>query len=160
MSKSNIELRSYLKTICEDLLAEINADRTTIRLDIPKLSIGVDLAIAEAVKIGVSTISNDSSLNQRDLETIRWLEKYRCPLIQSNFTVAPWPPSALIDLYGVKAQMLGPIIMDRNLIGWISVHSLTERAWSCREQNLLRDRANQLTVVLGEEFRQVFIFDD
>lgn len=150
MSKSKRQLRLHLQTICEDLLIKTNADRTTIRLDIPKLAIGVDLTIAEALRTGVASISNDSSLDQRDLETVRWLEAHRRPLIQSNFTVAPWPPLALIDLYGVKAQMLGPILIDSNLIGWISIHSLTERVWSSHEQNILHDSLDQVGIVLGD----------
>lgn len=46
-------------------------------------------------------------------------------------TANPSPPLELIDFYGVRAQMLGPIPRNDLLIGWISVHYiLGPRKWS------------------------------
>jgi maleate isomerase len=41
------------------------------------------------------------------------------------------PPKDLLKVYGVKAQMLGPLIWDHKLVGFISVHyTPSTRHWS------------------------------
>lgn len=123
-------LRSRLQDICERLLKATGADRTTLRVDVPEHDLGVDLTAAEALRAGVRSIRREGSLDQRRLNTVEWLEKHRRDLVQPHFHGDPMPPAALIDVYGVHAQMLGPVEYDGDMPGWLSVHSLTERDWS------------------------------
>jgi maleate isomerase len=45
------------------------------------------------------------------------------------------PPEALLRLYGVKAQMLAPVIRNGRLDGWVSVHETRRvRKWSRTDQ--------------------------
>ena len=49
----------------------------------------------------------------------------------------PEPPRALIDVYGVRAQMLGPVEDSGTLAGWLSAHSTTERDWTADDLRAL-----------------------
>lgn len=119
---------------CEELLAATGADRTTLRVDVPAHDLQVDLTAAEALRPGSRSIRREGSLDQRRLNTVEWLEAHRVDLVQPDFHGDPHPPQALIDVYGVHAQMLGPVQCDGDMTGWLSVHSLTERPW--REQDI------------------------
>lgn len=123
-------LRARLQDVVEELLRTTGADRTTLRLDLPAYGLHVDLPVAEATGPGTRSIRRDPSLPQRDLNTVRWLEEHRRPLVQPHFREDPSPPQALIDVYGVNAQVLGPVVRDGDLAAWLSVHSLSERPWT------------------------------
>ena len=129
------------RDVLEDLLSATAASRTTLRLDLPDKDLHVDRVVAEAVAAGVRSIGDDSSIDQRALPTVMFLEEERRPLVQDDCLAAdPAPPQALIDLYGVKAQMLGPLVRDDRLIGWISVHyTLGSREWSDEDVEALRE---------------------
>jgi maleate isomerase len=123
-------LGDQLASICNQLLRDTGADRTTIRLDTDELGLRVDLTAAEAVANGTPSIAADSSLDQRALDTVRWLAANRRVLVQDQFSEAPFPPPALVQVYGVKAQILAPILDGDALVGWVSVHSTHPRPWS------------------------------
>ncbi|MFJ6562057.1 GAF domain-containing protein [Streptomyces sp. NPDC091412] len=123
-------LRARFQEVLADLLAATGADRTTFRVDLPEHGLHVDLTAGEEHREGVRSIRRDASLDQRRLNTVEWLERNRTPLVQPHFEAIPHPPQALIDVYGVHAQMLGPVERDGALAGWLSVHSMEERGWS------------------------------
>jgi maleate isomerase len=141
-------LRAGLQPVCERLLGKTGADRVTVRADVPALVLAVDYPAAEAARGGVPRISRDGSLDQRRLETVRWLERRRTLLIQPSFTRPPFPPAALLGVYGVRAQMLAPIETGGALTGWVSVHSLTERDWAADDVTALRQAARDVATVL------------
>ncbi|WP_269495814.1 GAF domain-containing protein [Castellaniella sp. S9] len=143
------EVLAELDTILAELLVATSASRTTIRLDIPELNIGVDDVYAEATAPGVASLRLDSSLNQRSLATVQWLDRHRDLLIQEDCINAQVPPpKALMGVYGVKAQVLGPLVWRNQLVGWISVHHLPDtRPWSDRDIEAMRaamDKARSL----------------
>ncbi len=130
-------VRAEMQDVCETLLAATEADRTTLRVDLPEHDMHVDLTAAEALRPGVRPIRREGSLDQRRLNTVEWLEANRRNLVQPHFHGDPRPPQALIDVYGVHAQMLGPIQCGPSerpaMTGWLSVHSLAERHWRQRD---------------------------
>ena len=71
-------------------------------------------------------------------------------LIQRDcLTDEPVAPQELIDLYGVRAQMLAPIVRDDRLVGIISVHhATTPRDWSEDDVGALRDTAARVANTL------------
>lgn len=143
---------AQLDTILAALLQKTSASRTTIRLDIPHLNIGVDDVYGEASAPGVSSLRLDSSLNQRSLATVLWMDKHKRMLIQDDCinTDVP-PPSALIGVYGVKAQVLGPLMRNDHLQGWISVHYIPgTRQWTQVEVDALQEAMDQTTTLLEQ----------
>ncbi len=129
--KSAAELMRSFDDITRDLLAKTAASRVTIRLDDPSRNFHIDGVVSEALAPGVRSLKGETSLDQRAAATARWIESRRRVLVQNDFTSPdPAPPRELMDLYGVKAQMLGPVIRDGRLTGWISVHDTTgARDW-------------------------------
>ncbi|MDT7566450.1 MAG: maleate isomerase [Pseudonocardiales bacterium] len=122
--------RAAFQDVVDELLAATGADRTTLRVDLPEHGLGVDRTAAEGLGPRVRSIRRDASLDQRGLNTVRWLAEHGRVLVQPHFRADPRPPDALIDVYGVRAQVLAPLRGAGGLLGWLSVHSLTERAWS------------------------------
>ena len=141
-----------LDALAEQLLETTAGDRVTARIDLASKRLAVDRTAVEAHRRGVGYIANDSSLDQRALETIVWLEENRRPLVQPRFDVAPFPPTALIELYRVRAQMLGPIEREGRLVGWLSVHQLEERAWSPSDVAALEAACAQVSNELESTF--------
>lgn len=129
------------QSILEELLAATTASRTTLRMDLADMGFHVDKVAAEAVAPGVRPIGGDSSLDQRSLPTVRFLEERHRILVQGDCLMAdPAPPPELIELYGVRAQMLGPLVRGQRVIGWISVHyTAGPREWSEEDVSALRD---------------------
>ncbi|MER6983920.1 GAF domain-containing protein, partial [Streptomyces carpinensis] len=141
-------LRARFQEVLTDLLAATGADRTTFRVDLPEHGLHVDLTAGEAHRQGVRSIRRDASLDQRRLNTVEWLERNRTPLVQPHFEAIPHPPQALIDVYGVRAQMLGPVERDGALAGWLSVHSMDERDWSAADTAALATATDRIHGVL------------
>ena len=137
--------RHRLQALCDDLLATTGADRVTVRLTDPGLGVDVALPAAEAVGPGVRSIRWDPSLDQRALETVRWVDEHRRPLVQPDFGRPPFPPDALRDVYGVSAQLLAPIGADvaGPVPGWVSVHSLLPRRWTAAEEETVAAAASR-----------------
>lgn len=146
---SSGQLRSALQPVAEQLLQETAADRTTFRLDSPGHHLGVGLAAVEAVRSeAMRSLRHDASLNQRGMNTVMWMEKERRNLIQPNFDEEPKPASGLIDVYGVQAQMLGPIVRGGDMVGWLSAHSIERRDWSDRDVAALEHAVAQVHDVM------------
>jgi maleate isomerase len=112
-----------LDAILAALRDATGAARVTLRLDVPGRRLHSDDVAAEALAPGVKSLRGQTSIDQRAAGTIRWLDANRRILIQPDLRgVDPAPPRELVELYGATAQMLGPIVRDDRLIGWLSVH--------------------------------------
>jgi maleate isomerase len=135
------ETISDLQHILEDLLQLTDASRTTLRVDIPEQNSNIDAPLIEVLAPGIRSIKSLAKLEQRKLPTVMFMEENRCNLIQedcANSDVSP--PKDLIQVYGVKAQMLGPLVWDHKLVGFISVHyTPSTRHWSQNEITALDD---------------------
>jgi maleate isomerase len=126
--------------IVAGLLEEIAASRTTLRLDVEGKNFP---AVAEALATDVRPIRQDDSLDQRGAATAQWLMRTHEILVQDDCASAdPPPPKPLLDAYGVKAQMLAPIVDEGTVVGWISVHYVpSTRAWTDGDVAALRAAA-------------------
>lgn len=133
-----------------NLLQATSASRTTIRLDIPKYGLNVDDVYAEATTKGVASLKLDSSLNQRSLATVQWMETYRKTLVQADCVNAEVPaPKALIGVYGVRAQVLSPLVWHGHLVGWISAHYVPgTRHWKAHDISAMEDAVKQARAIL------------
>ena len=144
---------AQLEDIMEELRQVTNGSRSTLRVDIPAHNCEVDTVCAESVAPGIAQLKLNSSLNQRSLATVQWLEANRKPLIQSDCAnAAVKPPKTLMDTYGVKAQMLICLTAgDDQMIGWISVHYIpSTRTWSESDVSALENAAAKVRTVLQQ----------
>ncbi len=142
-----------LERIMATLREATGGSRTTLRIDIPEHNCEVDTVCAESVAPGIAELKLNSSLNQRSLATVQWLEANRKPLIQDDCAnAAVKPPKALMNAYGVKAQMLIPLESQAgDVIGWISVHYVPgTRQWSDADIAALKSAAQQVREILQQ----------
>ena len=129
-------MQATFNAILADLLAETNASRTTLRLDDTALGFSVADVAGEARLTTEKSLRGQTSINQRAAPTAQWIEQHRRLLVQNDFSLPGLrPPAALLGRYGVKAQMLAPVIRDGRLDGWVSVHETRQvRKWSTTDQ--------------------------
>ena len=140
-----------LELIMAELREATDGSRTTLRLDVAAHNCQVDTVCAELVAPGIAELKLNSSLNQRSLATVQWLETHRKPLIQNDCAeAAVKPPKALMEIYGVKAQMLiGLTAQDDTVVGWISVHYVPgTRVWGDADVAALQAAAVRVRGVL------------
>ena len=135
-----------LNRILRDLLERTDASRVTLRVDIPERGFDVITPVAEARIPEALSLMEESSLNQRGTETVKWMVRERRVLVQNDvFTDAPAAPQALVEVYKVRAQMLGPLFRDDWLAGWISVHNNDRpRVWRQEDIDALKGATQEI----------------
>ena len=129
-----------------------SASRTTLRLDDAQYGFHVDDVVGEALAPGeTKSLRGQTSINQRAAATAQWVEKNRRLLVQADLARdEPRAPEALIRAYGVRAQMLAPIVREGRLDGWISVHEArTSRTWTATEQAAVLKAAEEVLRALA-----------
>ena len=114
-------------TVLGELFTELRPARTTLRLEVAGMNFP---CIAEVVAAGQRAMTEDNSIDQRAAATATWVMEQRQVLVQADVSVGPPPPPALIEAYGVRAQVLAPIVAGDRAVGWLSVHSDHVRAWT------------------------------
>lgn len=141
---------AVLHEILGELISDVNASRCTLRLDLPERSLAVNAPAAEAVATGVSSVASDTDLDQWSLSTVQWLERHKRILVQDDLSSTELKvPAVLTDRWGVKAQMLGPIVQADRLVGWISVHQVGRpRHWSADDEAALIRAVDRVGQVL------------
>lgn len=144
------EVLNRFQEIIENVFNETNASRTTLRIDMPEHGCHVNGAVAEAVAPGVNCIKTETSLQQRKAATAIWLEENRRVLVQDDCLSGELrPPIELVNAYGVKAQMLGPIEWKGDLIGWVSVHYIpSTRKWSEHDVQAIKNSCDSVLELL------------
>jgi maleate isomerase len=127
-----------------ELLEQTGASRVTVRLD---KAGEVFPVVAEALAEGARSIAGDASIDLRGSATFRFLEREQRNLIQEDCSSGEFPaPPELIEFYGVKAQMLAPLVRDGRLVGILSVHyAPATRVWTSQEVAALDTAAARIT---------------
>ena len=118
-----------------------------MRLDLPDQDSGLDTVVAEAIAPGVRSLMDDTSIrNLRGVSTVRFLEEHRKVLVQNDCVAGdPAPPPELIEHYGVRAQMLAPIVREGRLAGIVSVHHARgPRDWSSEDVAVLQEAVERV----------------
>jgi maleate isomerase len=122
-------MSSVFEQIAAELLESTGASRVTIRLDKPG---EVYPVVAEALAPGIRSIRGATEIDLRKAATFQFLDREQRTLAQRDCLVdEPAVPAALIELYGVRAQVLAPVVSDGRLSGIVSVHhAATVRDWT------------------------------
>ncbi len=116
--------------VLAELFAALRPARTTLRMDVPGMNFP---CVAEVVADGQRAMTEDNSIDQRAAATATWVMETRKVLVQPDVSAGPPPPEALVTAYGVRAQVLAPIVAGQESVGWLSVHSDRPRAWTSEE---------------------------
>ena len=117
-------LKRQMGEVLDELRRDGNGSRTTLRLDDIRRGWSVEFPCAESLGPDAPSMKSDLLTHHRSAATARWLERNRRTLIQPDLTNSDPPgPWALVNVFNVKAQMLGPILReDGHVLGWISIH--------------------------------------
>jgi len=143
--RSTAEIAARFDEILATLRAAASAARATLRIDWPAHGFDSDDVAGEALAPDVKSLRGQTSIPQRAAGTIRWLDRERRVLVQTDLRGAdPAPPPALLAVYGATAQMLGPLVRGGQLVGWVSVHHTGgPRAWQPHEVAALEGRSRR-----------------
>ena len=112
------------EAILQGLLKETNASRTTLRIDLPQFGLNVNAPAAEALALDGM---HQPSLDQRKAVAIPWLEKNRRVFVENdclNTTPDVAPEKEVTGVYGIRSEMVAPVIRKDDLTGWVSVHNV------------------------------------
>jgi maleate isomerase len=135
-------LGATFDTLLISLLAQTGASRATLRLDDEALGLHSDDVVAEALAPGEESMRGAGGINHRAAETAQWLERHRTLLVQNDFDSGPIAPEKLRQHFGVKAQMLAPVIRAGRLDGWVSIHEAkAKRQWSDADKAAIMEAA-------------------
>lgn len=145
-----------LQEIAEELLRETGASRTTIRLEVVP---GGELeVVAESTAPGVESLRGKPTVRREPRSSPGPFEVMQAELrviVQDDVvTSAPAFPE-LVDLYGVRAQLLAPIVRGGRLAGVVSVHDAELRKWTEQEIDALRNAAARVQSEVGRTGRSV-----
>jgi aerobic carbon-monoxide dehydrogenase small subunit len=125
-----------LRAVVEELLRATGASRTTLRL---ARAGAVFPVVAEACAPGVQPMRGDNSIDLRAAPTFRAVHDELRVVVQEDVTKSPLPtPPEVVALYGVRAQMLAPVVFEGRCQGTISVHDTNgPRQWTREEREAL-----------------------
>jgi maleate isomerase len=142
-----------LDEVMDVLRVKTGGSRTTLRMDDSRHNCHVDRVAAESLAPGIPSLRPNTSLNQRALKTCIYLNETGEALVQPDTINAPIaPPKALMTVYGVKAQMLIPLMSPEGEAGaWISVHYVpSTREWSESDVAALHSAGRDVCDILRE----------
>jgi maleate isomerase len=130
-----------LERIAAGLLSATRAGRVTVRLDLPG-PVTYPVA-AEACAPGVAPIRGDTSVDLKTAPTFTAVAEELRTVIQDDvLTAEPPTPPEVVARYGVRAQMLAPVVRDGRCVGTLSVHQLERpRTWSAADRQALEAAA-------------------
>ena len=150
MTKDRPALLVRLEAIVTTLRNETDASRTTLRLDDTSLGFHIDDVVVEALEPGEKSMRGVGGINHRGAATGQWLEHHRRLLVQDDLSRGePKAPQGLTQGFGVKAQMLAPVMRDGRVDGWVSVHEAkSTRAWTEADQAAAMRAAEQVLQTL------------
>jgi maleate isomerase len=150
VTKDRPALLAQLEAIVTALRNETDASRTTLRLDDTSLGFQIDDVVVEALEPGEKSMRGVGGINHRGAPTGQWLERHRRLLVQEDLSRGETKaPQGLTQGFGVKAQMLAPVMRDGRLDGWVSVHEAkSTRTWSEADQAAAMRAAEQVLQAL------------
>ena len=139
---------AVFQEVLETLLRQTQASRSTLRLEKPDGDFPV---VAEALSPGNRSIRGGAGIAVRESATFAFLERERRFLIVSDCrTSEPPTPTELMDFYGVRAEMLAPIVAGGRIIGIVSVHLAGEtRQWTPAQIEALAHATARIVAALG-----------
>lgn len=127
---------AVFERVVRTLLIETSASRTTLRLDAPDSSFPV---VAEACAPGIRSMRDVVVPDLSSSGTYEYLMRRKRILIQGDcLKTRLAPPQSAIEEFGLRAQMLAPIVVEDRVVGIISVHQVGEtRSWKTNDKAAL-----------------------
>jgi maleate isomerase len=143
------ELEASYERVLEELREATDASRVTLRLDTPGQLFPV---VAEVLAPGVNSIRDVTHIDLRAAKTFQFVEREKRMLIQEDCAAGDHPaPPEVLEVYRMKAQMLGPLVRDDRLVGVVSVHyAPSTRRWSASDVRALENAVARIQELLPQ----------
>jgi maleate isomerase len=135
-----------LDALAEALRLATVASRVTIRF-----AAGERFPVtAESCARGVASL-RDAHLDPRGSATFEYLSRERRILVQDDVSRHDLaPPAELVAAYGIRAQMVAPVVVRDELRALVSVHeSKGARTWTSADRQALARAASDVARFLG-----------
>ena len=130
------------------------ACRTTLRFESAELGFRVDDVCAESVREGLNSLKGETSIDQRRGVAFQWLDRHRRVFVERDcLNAAPEvaPEREVIEIYGVRAEMVAPLIEAGRLAGAVSVHyTRGARDWTALEIATVESACKEILGILDE----------
>jgi len=142
------------RDIVDRLRVGTGASRTTIRVDLARLGLEVDTVAAESRAAGVRALEGQRTPGARDGAAARWLRENRRPFVMED-CLNPWAPEVapedyVIDLYGIRAEMVCGVFRGDAMVGIVSVHDTHgARAWSDDDVAMIERACDDVRAILA-----------
>ncbi len=102
----------------------------------------------------MNSLRNETSVDQRKSAAFRWLEKHRRVFVENDCLNADpevAPGREVLEIYGLRSEMVVPLIRDGELMGCVSVHDTKgPRVWKDDEIAAIQDGCKNVQRVLDE----------
>jgi maleate isomerase len=147
-----------LQKLADELLVAMNASRITIRLDVPEVHPYFPV-FGEATVLGVRPLKDEAHTHTGlpQAPTFLYVQNEKKILVQEDVTTSPPAFPELVDDYGIRAQLLAPIIKDGELVGVVSVHYADgPRKWSDAEFKTLHNLSARVHRELGLDVPEIY----
>jgi maleate isomerase len=138
MTSGEAENEHRLQSIADELRLATGASRTTIRGPMPGEETTIAL-LAESLADGIESMHGGPQAGIVEAETYTYLRETLEILVQPDCARGPKPPETLTDGYGIRAQLLGPLVVGATVIGTVSVHQKdSTRNWTSSDIEALK----------------------
>ncbi len=141
--------------IVDGLRADTGASRTTIRVDCAPLGLEMETVAAESRDDGVRALKGQRTPDLRNGAAVRWLRKNRRTFVMED-CLNPWAPEVapedyVIELYGIRAEMVAGVFRGDDMVGIVSVHYTNgARAWSDDEVVMIERACEEVRAILDD----------
>jgi len=142
-----------LRDIANKLRDDTGAGRTTIRIDCAPLGLDVEEVAIEARDDSARPLEGKRTPDVRNGAAVRWLIANRRTFVMED-CLNPWDPEVapedyVIELYGIRSEMVSGVFRGDELVGIVSVHfTRGTRTWTDDEIALIERAAADVLAVL------------
>ena len=149
------DARAAFRDIADRLRDDTEAGRTTIRIDCAPLGKGVEEVAIEARDGSARPLEGKRTQDVRNGAAVRWLVKNRRTFTMED-CLNPWddavaPEDYVIELYGIRSEMVSGVFRGDDLVGIVSVHyTRGVRTWTDDEIALIERACAEVLVVLDK----------
>lgn len=131
-----------LRGIADRLRDDTDASRTTIRVDCSSLRLELETVAVESRDDSARALEGQRTPNARESAAVRWLCANKRTFVMED-CLNPWDPEVapedyVINLYGIRSEMVSGIFRGESLVGIVSVHyTKGARAWRDEEVGMI-----------------------
>ncbi len=150
----NETMRAF-RDIVDGLRADTGTSRTTIRVDCAPLGLEMETVAVESRDDGVRALEGKRTADVRSGAAPRWLRENRRTFVMED-CLNPWAPEVapedyVIELYGIRAEMVAGVFRGGDMVGIVSVHYTNgPRAWSDDEVVMIERACEEVQAILDD----------